>query len=175
MVRRIRHELGLSQRAVSRYLNPDTESNIVGNVESVKTSVGYSDHNLNILANAFSVYAKHLIDEMEVSVRTVSNIKTEYTIYDFYPNRPLDDIPQIKTKIDLPEGLSLTGVINAILETKQFLDVPHTVSEITDYCNSLSDGNWKSSNLTSTLDYAVKKGKLKKIERADRPIVYQKA
>lgn len=174
-VRLIRHELGLSQRAVSRYINPDTTSNIVGNIETIKSSNGYSDHNLNILVKSFSEYAKKLLLEMDEPAIRNSNIKSEYTIYDFYPKKPLSDIPQIKTKVDLPEGISLTGTINAILETKDFLDQPRSIREITDYCNALSGKNWKSNNLTSTLDYALRKGKLRKIELPGGGVQYQRA
>jgi len=174
-VRLIRHELGLSQREVSRFLSPDTDSNILGNIESIRTNNGYSDHNLGILAHSFTDYARKLLREMDKGAIANSHIKEEYTVFDFYPEKPLSDILQIKTKVELPEGISLTGTLNLILETKDFLNHPRTIREITEYCNSFHDKNWKSNNITSTLEFFVKKSKLKKFEDNDGGVKYQKS
>lgn len=103
-----------------------------------------------------------------------TNIKSEYTIHDFYPDKPLSDVPKVKTKVELPEGISLTGTLNVVLESHHFLDNPRTTREITDYFNLLNGKDWKTNNLTSTLDFAVKKGKLQKIEHPDGSVQYKK-
>ena len=173
-IREIRLELGLSQRDVSKLINPDTDSNLLGSIEGLKRNNGYTDHHLNLIAHGFTQRAQQMLSELDANFIRQSNIKSQYTIYDFYPKETLGDIPQPKTKIDIPKNSGPSGTLNAILETKDFFNQPHTIREITDYCNSFYNKDWKSNNLTSTLDYAVRKAKLKKIELPDGGVLYQK-
>lgn len=173
-VREGRLELGLSQRDVSKILSPDTDSNLLGGIEGLSRNNGYTDHQLNMIAQAFTQRAKQLLSDISEDDIKYLKIKSEYTIYDFYPNVPLSDVPQLKSKIDVPTNTGPSGTINAILETKNFFDQPRTIREVADYCNSFHDKNWKPNNLTSTLDYAVKKGRLKKIELEAGRVLYQK-
>lgn len=174
-VREIRLELGLSQRDVSKFISPDSDSNLLGGIEGLKRNNGYTDHNLNIIAQGFTEHALQLLSELDEDAKKYSNIKSEYTIYDFYPKMPLSDIPQPKTKLEIPENTGPSGNLNAVLETKDFLDQPRSIREITDYFNSFNNKNWKPNNLTSTLEYAVRKGKLKRMEMPDGAVLYQKA
>src|SRR5699024_8013796 len=57
-VRRIRLELGLSQRDVSRILYPESSSNLLGGIEGTARTDMYTDENLNKLANAFTELAQ---------------------------------------------------------------------------------------------------------------------
>lgn len=172
-IREIRLDLGLSQRDVSKFMSPDTDSNLLGAIEGLSRNNGYSDQNLNMIAIGFTKRAKQILSDTD-SLKS-SNIKFEYTLYDFYPKKPLSDVPQLKTRIDIPENVGPSGTLNAILETKNFFDQSRTIREITNYFNSFNNKNWKSNNITSTLEYAVKKGKLKKIELTGGSVLYQKA
>lgn len=86
----------------------------------------------------------------------------------------MSDVPQLKGMIKLPNVDGLTVTLNKILESENFLSRPRTIREITDHCNLVASRNWKSNNITSTLDQAILKGKLIKIELPDGGITYQK-
>ena len=162
-VRSIRVELGITSEELSRHVSPSGSTTLIGNIESTKSIATYTDEILNAIAVAFTDASKEN-----------GSIK-EYTLFDFYPKKPVSDIPQIKVKLDILDSFGPTGTLNAILETKDFFDYPRTIREITDYCNSFHDRNWKSNNITSTLEFFVKKGKLKKLEDNDGGVKYQKS
>lgn len=173
-IRIIRLNLGLSQRDVSRFISPETDTNILGKIESPFKNASYTDQNLNLIAHGFSKRTQELLRETSKNSGEF-DIKSEYTVFDFYPKKPLGDSLQLKRRIEIPLNLGPSGILNAILETKDFLDSPRSIREITDYCNSFNDSKWKSTNFTSTLEYAVRKGKLKKTELSDGGVRYQKA
>lgn len=162
-VRTIRLELHMTAEELSKQVSPSGSLSLIGNIESPKSIATYTDQILNAIALVYT----------EVS-RSKNLGSKDYTIFDFYPKKPVKDILQVKTKIDILEESGPTGTVNAILETKDFFNKPRTIREITDYCNSFYSKDWKSNNLTSTLEYAVRKAKLKKIELPDGGVLYQK-
>lgn len=162
-VRAIRLELDITSEELSKRVSPSGSLSLIGNIESSKSIATYTDQILNAIALVYT----------EVS-RSKNLGKKDYTVFDFYPKNPVSDIPQVKTKLDILEESGPTGTLNAILETKDFFSQPRTIREITDYCNSFYNRDWKSNNLTSTLDYAVRKAKLTKIELPDGGVLYQK-
>lgn len=161
-VRLKRNELGISAEELS--LEIGSSSSLIGIIESPSSPTTYTDHMLNIIAGVFTRRSLVLYGK-----------KQEYTLFDFYPKKTLSDIPQSKEKIKLPETVGLTSTLNKILDTQDFFIRPRTISEITEYCNSLTDKDWKSNNVTSTLDHAIAKGKLKKMELSNGAVLYQKA
>lgn len=161
-VRAIRVKLGISAEELSKRVSPSTSLSLIGNIESAKSIATYTDQLLNAIAKVFTEISKEQGGK-------------EYTVIDFYPKKPLSDIPQTKTKLDILRSAGPTAILTAILEFKDFLNQPRSIREITDYCNSFNNKNWKSNNLTSTLEYAVRKGKLKKMELPDGGVLYQKA
>jgi len=149
-VRECRLEKGLSQKRLSEIISPSGDSSAVGKIESITTSHKYTDHQLNIIANHFGC-----------------------TIYDFYPRVPLDDFPQVKTKVAIPKGLGPTGIINALLEEGKFFTEPRTIREITEYCNSIYGEDRLVTDYTAILERVSAKGDLKKIELESGNIQYQ--
>lgn len=171
-IRMIRLDFGITANELSKKVSPSESAGFIAVIESIKSPAFYTDHNLNIIANEFSKYAEKIQRGLDTVEGNVIQIKTSYTIFDFYPKEPLSDVPQIKTKIDIPAEVGPTGTLNAILESKDFFDHQRTIKEITDYCNSFYNKDWKSTNFTSPLEYAVKKGKLKRVELPDGGVKY---
>lgn len=149
-VRKLRLELGLTQRELSKIMSPDSDFSIVSNIESIRRSNRYTDHQLNIIATHFG-----------------------RSIYDFYPAEPLSDTPQVKTKVAIPKGLGPTGIINALLEEGKLFSEPRTVREITDYCNRLYGESRPVTDYTAILERVSEKGALRKIELLGGNIQYQ--
>lgn len=149
-VRKLRLELGLTQRELSKILSPASDLSIVSNIESIRRSNRYTDHQLNIIANHFG-----------------------RSIYDFYPEEPLGDTPQLKTKVAIPKGLGPTGIINALLEEGRFFSEPRSIREITDYCNSLFSEKRPVTDYTAILERVSEKGGFRKIELPSGNIQYQ--
>lgn len=149
-VRRFRLEAGITQRELSSIISPNSDLSIVSNIESVKRSNKYTDHQLNLIANYFGC-----------------------TVYDFYPAEILDDTPQVKTKVAIPKGLGPTGIINALLEEEKFFKVPRTFRETTDYCNEYYSESRPVTDYTAILERAVEKGGLKKVELESGNVQYQ--
>jgi transcriptional regulator with XRE-family HTH domain len=162
-VRTIRLELGLSQRDVSKIINPDTDSNLLGGIESPKHADAYTDHALNKLAIGFTARANEIFREYDTAESNSIESKFDYTIHDFYPVEKLDDNLIPKTIEPIPKDMGPVGTLNAILETSDFLVYPRTPKEVVAFANSITGKSWKDSDYNSTLDTAYRKGKLKRI------------
>lgn len=161
-IRSIRLELGLSQREVSRILYPDSDSNLLGRIESNLTTHKYTDENLNKLAKAFTLIAKQ------------GQLNKKYTINDFYPPEPLEEKLVAKTIIEIPESLGQTGTLNLLLEKNDsFFMEWHSIKEITDYCNLFAKKNWETTDFTSIVDRAEKANKL--IRKSEDEALFKKA
>lgn len=157
-IRRIRLELGLTQRDISRILSPEADNNLLGSIESNFRNEKYTDENLNKLAKAFSKI----------------NADKDYTIYDFYPKEALSEILVEKLVIDIPKNLGPTGSLILLLEKKDtFFDNWHNAKEITNYCNSCMTTDWKATDFTSVIARAVESGKL--IRSSENYPKYKKA
>lgn len=157
-VRRIRLELGLSQRDISRILYPDTDNNLLGSIESNFRNEKYTDENLNKLAKEFSKI----------------DANKDYTIYDFYPAKPLEEILVRKLIIDIPINVQPTGTLNLLLEKDlSFFNEWHSVKEITFYCNEFMGSDWKTNDFTSVIARAVISKKL--IRSGENESLFKKA
>jgi transcriptional regulator with XRE-family HTH domain len=144
-VRLIRLELGLSQRDVSKYLNSETDNNILGSIESNYRNEKYTDEHLNKLANKFSEILPN----------------KDYSIYDFYPPQPIIETLVEKVVVDIPQNIGPTGAITMLLEDKDpFFNEWHTVKEVTKYCNEVLIRDWKTTDFTSVVARAEIVGKL---------------
>lgn len=73
-VRAIRKELKLSQREVSQVINPLTDNNILGTIESRYRKETYNDEQLNKIAHYFT-----------------QKSNKEITLQDFYPKKALNE------------------------------------------------------------------------------------
>lgn len=173
-VRHFRRELGLSQRNVSRIISPNTISNLVGTIESIKGRSSYTDDQLHKIATEFTMVAIQLqkaYDEMPNGLK----IKADYTLFDFYPSEPLEDKLVPKKIIVFTKELFPTGAVYTILEDTDFFDIPRTVNETTEYLNSFFEKTWLPKDIGSPLERAVAKGDLLKIEPPHSAfIMYQK-
>lgn len=158
IIRKIRLELGLSQRDVSRILFPDSDNNLLGSIESNFRKEKYTDEGLHKLAKGFSI-----IDTNKV-----------YTILDFYPESPLPEVLVSKFVIEIPDNISPTGTLNLLLEKKDtFFAESHTVKEITNYCNEFMKREWKTTDFTSVVARAEATEKL--IRSGENDPKYKKA
>lgn len=155
-VRSIRLELGLSQRDVSRILYPESSSNLLGGIEGTARTDMYTDENLNKLANAFTELAQQQ-----------GNPK-EFTLMDFYPPEPIPEVMVKKEIIEIPKVQGPTAVLNTILVSEDdFFDEWRSVKEITEYCNQIVNGNWTTTDFTSTIARAEEKGLLIRLNDAE--------
>ena len=144
-IRRIRLELGLSQRDISRLINSDADNNLLGSIESNFRNEKYTDENLNKLAKAFSN-----IDPNK-----------DYTVYDFYPTSALPEALVEKSVIDIPKSLGPTASLTLLLEKEHsFFNDWHNAKEITIFCNESMVQKWKPTDFTSVIARAVESGKL---------------
>lgn len=154
-------------------MNPNITGNLLGTIESVKGSSSYTDAQLHILSKEFSAAAKRLQLEYDKLSNNTYIIKTEYSIYDFYPKEKLEDI-LVEKKIDIfIKDLYPTGALYSILEETNFLDKPRTVNHITTYINNYFNKNWIAKDLNLPLDRAAAKGDLIKTDPPAK-VTYQK-
>lgn len=164
-VRLYRLELALSQRYISEKISPNALSNLLGDIESEKRSNQYTDDSLNIIAIEFTKVAKDVNGKLKGK---------EFTIFDFYPNQPMEDC-NVEKKIDkIPIGLSPMGMINALIDEDEFFNNAVSVREITDHCNNLASQNWKTTDFTAQVENAVKYNNLVRIDLPDGSVKYKK-
>lgn len=156
-VRKIRLDLNITTKEISDYLNRNEK--YIGHMESAANNSKYNDEVLNDIAIYFTLKAS----ELQQKYNTENNglkIKTEYTIYDFYPNEILDDNKVIKTIPPIPEGSGPTGTLNALIESTDFFAVYRTLKEIVEKANEVQKQTWEGSNFTQPLENAVKNKRL---------------
>jgi len=160
-IKKIRLELGLTQREVSKIFYPESDNNLLGSIESNFRTEKYTDENLNKLTKAFTEISKSL------------QLDKEYTLYDFYPPEPLEEKMVEKNVIEIPEKLGQTGILNLLLENNDpFFSTWHSIKEITDYCNQFANKNWKTTNFTSVIDRAEKAKRL--CRKSDEEALFKK-
>lgn len=156
-VRRIRLDLNITTKEISDYLNKNEK--YIGHMESAANNSKYNDEVLNKIAMYFSIVARkrqqELIDSKDDTV-----IKTDYTIYDFYPKETLSDDKVIKQIPPIPEGSGPTGTLNALIESTEFFAVYRTLKEIVEKANEVQNQTWEGSNFTQPLENAVKNKRL---------------
>lgn len=109
-------DLDIGQRDISRILSPLSETNIVGNIEGESRTNTYSEHDLNKIAMGFTRKAKEIQTELGQDPDNTLQIKTEYTIYDFFPLAPVEDKRVEKKIFPLPPGAGPAGTLNFLLQ-----------------------------------------------------------
>lgn len=161
-IRQIRIELGLSQRDVSRILYPDSDNNLLGIIESNSRTNGFTDENLNKLARAFSKRSKAL---------GLDNI---YTVQDFYPPIPIEELLVPKDVIEVPKELKQTGTLHLLLIEKKdrFFNEWHSVSDIAAFCGKHADKVWTNNDFTAIVKVAVDDGKL--VRKSDEEALFKR-
>jgi len=164
-VRKIRISLNITAESLSTKVSPSGSVAFIGNIESSVTPTTYTDHHLNIIARIFSEHARDLNDD---------SIKADYTIYDFYPEKPLNDHPLTKTAVPILKQDGPTSALNEIIDKTNYLDEPKTLKQITEYSNQERNREWKPNNFTSPIGEAVKNKKIKRIDLKDGSVKYQK-
>jgi len=164
-IRKIRLSLNITAELLSKNITPSESAGLVGNVESSASKTTYTSHNLNLIADFFTKHAKMLKDD---------SVQKEYTIYDFYPPEPLEDLPIVKSTYEIPRKIGPTFIVADMLENTNFLDSPKTITQVTDYINAHYDVKYKSTNINSALKQAGKKDLLEINMTEELRVTYQK-
>lgn len=156
-VRIIRFRLNLNQREVSKILNPLTDNNILGAIESNFRKEKYTDAQLNKLAVKFSE-----LDQ-----------KGSYTLNDFYPKSAMEEKLVEKIVIALPKKIGPTAsLLNSLESDNEFCKDWQTVKEITDYSNLKEKQCWITKDFTSAIENIVRAGKL--IRKSEDEALYKR-
>lgn len=156
-VRRIRLDLNITTKEISDYLNRNEK--YIGHMESAANNSKYNDEVLNKIAMYFSFVARKRQQEL-IDSKNDTVIKTDYTIYDFYPKETLSDDKVIKQIPPIPEGSGPTGTLNSLIESTDFFTVYRTLKEIVEKANEVQNQAWEGSNFTQPLENAVKNKRL---------------
>lgn len=168
-IRTYRFDLELSGADISSGI--EKSPNFIGSIENGEGY--YTDSVMNDVASYFSKAAKEKQAFLK-SQKSKKKIKTDYTIYDFYPKKPLPETKVIKTIDPIPKGSGPTITFNAVLETSDFFDVPRRLSEIVAHCNQLQNQKWEGSDFTQTISRLVKKGRLQEVTVEGKFTAYMK-
>lgn len=171
VVRTIRLNLNISQPYLSSESSPSKVGTSVGKAEGISSTHKFTDAQLHEFTRIFSSIAKEMNNNAKEAEKQ-QRVQEEYTLYDFYPPNPLPDEMVIKSKNIIDTRIFPTGAVNYIIEETDFLDIPRTNNEVTDYVNVLFSKSWETTDLGSPLDRAAEKGLLIK---TDPPgVTYQK-
>lgn len=152
-VRFFRLELGITAEEISLYLKMNKK--YIGNIESSAHNAKYYDEVLNFVALYFTKKAKKKQQEL-INIKDETVIKTEYTIYDFYPTEILSDERVIKEIPPIPRESGPTGTLNALIEATNFFKKARTLNEIVAEANRIQNQHWKATDFTQPLENAVK-------------------
>lgn len=171
-IRRIRLELDITGEVLSIELGK--KSNYITNIEGASHDSCHTDHGMNKIAIYFTKIAKERQAELNAIPGNTIKLKTDYTIYDFYPKKPLSEILQIKTSTPIPRNGGPTATLNALIEIG-FFDTQKTLKEVVVECNRLQNQSWISSDFTAILLRAKNSGRLLFKTQPDDTVRYQKA
>lgn len=171
-VREIRLNLDITGEDISKELGYSLK--YIGNIESSSGDSNYNDDTMNKIAIYFTKITKERQAELDAIPGNTIKLKTDYTIYDFYPKKPLSEIPQIKTSTPIPRDGGPTATLNALIEIG-FFDTQKTLKEVVEECNRLQNQNWTSSDFTAILLRAKNSGRLLFKTQPDDTVRYQKA
>lgn len=172
-IRRIRLDLGISGTELSLEISSSKNTTFVGSIESAGNNASYTDHMMNQIAIYFTTIAKQRQAELDQLHGNEIKIKTDYTIYDFYPKTPLSEDLQTKVILSIPRDGSPTATLNAILETSDFLNTNRSLKEIVAHCNDIQKQAWQGSDFTATLERAKNKGRIEFIYLNDGTVKYR--
>lgn len=170
-IRKIRLELDTSAEEISKEM--DKNPRYIGHIENPSHNSAYTDQGMSDIANILTAIARAKQEYLKQQ-GSKKKIKTEYTIHDFYPPKPLSDTKVIKRIDPIPQESGSAVTLNAVLETGDFFNVQRRLSEIVAYCNQLQNQKWRGSDFTQTLDRLTKKGRLVKIALEGDLVAYIK-
>ena len=169
-IRTYRFDLELSGPDISAGIKKSP--NFIGSIENGEGY--YTDDVMNDIASYFSEVAKEKQETLRTQ-KSKKKIKTEYTIHDFYPKKPLSDTKVLKTIDPIPKGSGPTITLNAVLETSDFFNVSRRLSEIVAHCSQLQNQKWEGSDFTQTISRLVKKGRLQEVTVEGKFTAYMKS
>lgn len=156
-IRERRLELGISAKMLSEKISQFNGDSVVGNIESIKTSLKYTTSTLKKAVKALG-----------------------WTLKDVLPAELLpDDTLQDKTKIPILKGMTMPAILNSLLEEGYF-DEPRDRNEITAYCNTFydKDNQKEVTDFSAALEDFYLKHSLIKIEpnkeKGEKLIKFQK-
>lgn len=159
-VRRIRLELNIVGEELSKFLKKSEK--YIGHIESGAHNSKYNDEVLTEIAIYFSQIAEIRQKELKDS-RENTIIKTEYTIYDFYPTEILSNDKVLKEIPPIPPGLGPAPTLNALIEDPTYFKKARTLNEIVNSANKVQNQQWEAKDFTRPLERAVK-GNNKRLE-----------
>jgi len=159
-IRKIRLELDTSAEEIS--IEVGKNPRYVGHIENPSHNSTHTDQSMSDIANILTNIAKAKQEALKQQ-KSKKKIKTEYTVLDFYPKKPLPDTRVIKRIDPIPQGSGSAATLNAVLETSDFFDTPRRLKEIVAHCNQLQNQQWEGSDFTQTLSRLVKKGRLQEV------------
>ncbi|WP_433863013.1 hypothetical protein [Sphingobacterium thalpophilum] len=159
-VRLIRLDLNIVAEELSNFLKKGEK--YIGHIESSAHNSKYNDQILSEIAVYFSQIAKIRQQELKDSGDSTI-IKTEYTIYDFYPKEVLSDDKVLKEIPPIPPGIGPAPTLNALIEDPTFFKRARTLNEIVNKANEVQHQKWEAKDFTRPLERAVK-GKNKRLE-----------
>jgi len=159
-VRLIRLDLNIVAEELSNFLKKGEK--YIGHIESSAHNSKYNDQILSEIAVYFSQIAKIRQQELKDSGDSTI-IKTEYTIYDFYPKEVLSNDKVLKEIPPIPPGIGPAPTLNALIEDPTFFKRARTLNEIVNKANEVQHQKWEAKDFTRPLERAVK-GKNKRLE-----------
>jgi transcriptional regulator with XRE-family HTH domain len=159
-IRTIRLELDITGEEISNFLEKNPK--YIGHIESNAHNAKYNDTVLSKIALYLTEKAKERQKEL-IESKDDTIIKTEYTIYDFYPKEILGNDKILKEIEPIPAGSGPTPTLNALIEATDFFKVARTLKEIVIKANEVQNESWDASDFTRPLERAVK-GKNRRLE-----------
>lgn len=159
-VRLIRLDLNIVAEELSNFLKKGEK--YIGHIESSAHNSKYNDQILSEIAVYFSQIAKIRQQELKDSGDSTI-IKTDYTIYDFYPKEVLSNDKVLKEIPPIPPGAGPAPTLNALIEDPTFFKKARTLNEIVNKANEVQHQKWEAKDFTRPLERAVK-GKNKGLE-----------
>lgn len=172
-IREIRLDLFITATELGKVISPSGNKKFISTIEAMNNEAAYTDHALNLIAIEFTRKAKEIQLELDKDLDNTLKIKTEYTVHDFFPPEPIEDIRVEKVIIPLPPGTGPAGTLNYLLETDHWFNNDHTIREITEYCNEYKKENWPPGNFSGLCFRLWKKGKLIRTEIGNDDILYR--
>lgn len=172
-IKNIRLELDISGGELSLEISPTQNRTFVGSIESAGNNAAYTDNMMNQIAIYFTKIAKKRQAELDEIPDNTIKLKTDYTIYDFYPKKPLSEVLQIKTNSLIPRDAGPTATLNGLIETG-FFDTQRSLKDVVNEANKAQDQTWGTSDFTAILQRAKDRGKLVFIHQPDDTVRYVK-
>lgn len=162
-VRNIRTALKITSEDLSEIVSTSGSRGLIGNIESERNSAVYTDNNLNLIAKVFSEHAAEINDD---------TLKKDYTLYDFYPKNILDDLPVEKHIDKIPLRNGPTKALYNYIKKGEMYNTRKSITQITQDINQSENTAYKTTNMTSPVEQAVRRGDLERIHLEEGKVEY---